>query len=294
MPHPKVKDNRTLQILRKAEAENYGVAAAIVYDLTNLLGIVAAAEHKRAPVIILFFPWAIAFSRGLLVRCAADAARRATVPVAIHLDHAQDAGQIRHIADHHDDLPFDSIMVDMSHHDKAENLARTRELVAYCHERGIATEAEPGRIEGGEDGVGDTKEKDLKGLETTVEEAREFIDTGVDMLAPAIGNVHGEYASLPPRLDFERLEELRQICREADVRLVLHGTNSFEDELIDRCVKGGLTKLNVNKLVLEDYHAFVGEKAKSLPTTELMEEGVRQVQRRMEWLIEVSGSAGKG
>lgn len=294
MPHPLVKDNKTIQILKDAEEGNYGVAACIVYDVVNLLGIVAAAEAKRAPMIILFFPWAITFSNGLLVRMAADAAKRASVPISVHLDHAQDAEQIRYIADHREDIPFDSIMVDMSHYEKEENLAKTRELVRYCHERGIATEAEPGRIEGGEDGVGDTATKDLKGLETTVEEAREFIETGVDMLAPAIGNVHGEYATLPPKLDFERLEELRQVCRESDVRLVLHGTNSFEGDLIDRCVKGGLTKLNVNKLVLEDYHTFLGEKAKILPTTELMEKGVRKVQQKVEWLIEVSGSAGKG
>lgn len=89
------------------------------------------------------------------------------------------------------ELPFDSIMVDMSHHSKAENLSRTRELVAYCHAKGKATEAEPGRIEGGEDGISDTA--DLSGEMTTYEEAQDFVDTGVGSLAPAFGNVHGEY-----------------------------------------------------------------------------------------------------
>lgn len=76
---------------------------------------------------------------------------------------------VRHAADA---LPFHSIMVDMSHYEKAENLAKTKELVAYCHERGIATEAEPGRIEGGEDGIADTD--DLAGMLTTPEEAEEI------------------------------------------------------------------------------------------------------------------------
>lgn len=101
-----------------------------------------------------------------------------------------------------DTLPFDSIMVDMSHYEKAENLWRTRELVEYCHARGIATEAEPGRIEGGEDGVADTV--DMEGLLTSAEEVEEFIGTGVDFLAPAIGNVHGEYGPKGPNLDWKR------------------------------------------------------------------------------------------
>lgn len=158
-----------------------------------------AAEQKRSPLIIQVFPWAITFSNGLLIRAAADAASRASVPIAIHLDHAQDEALIRHAAD---TLPFDSIMVDMSHHEKAENLAKTKELVAYCHERGISTEAEPGRIEGGEDGIADTA--DLEGVMTTPEEVEEFVDTGVDFLAPAFGNVHGEYGSRGPQLDFDR------------------------------------------------------------------------------------------
>lgn len=99
-------------------------------------------------------------------------------------------------------------MVDMSHHEKAENLSKTKELVKFCHERGIATEAEPGRIEGGEDGVSDTV--DMEGMLTTPEEIEEFIATGVDFLAPAFGNVHGEYGPKGPSLDFERLVNNRR------------------------------------------------------------------------------------
>lgn len=151
--------------------------------------------------MIQFFSWAISFSSGLLIRTAADAAKRSKVPVAIHLDHAQDESMILLAAD---TLPFDSIMVDMSHYEKDENLRKTEDLVRYCHARGVATEAEPRRIEGGEDGVMDTE--GLEGSMTTMEEVREFVGTGVDALAPAIGNMHGEnpYATAEPNLDFER------------------------------------------------------------------------------------------
>jgi fructose-bisphosphate aldolase class II len=81
-----------------------------------------------------------------LIHAAAKAAQNASVPVAIHLDHAQDEKLIRYAAEN---LPFDSIMVDMSHYEMEENLAKSKELVAVCNEHNITTEAEPGRIEGG-------------------------------------------------------------------------------------------------------------------------------------------------
>lgn len=160
---------------------------------------IRAAEEKQSPLIIQVFPWAITFTSGLLIKTASIAAKAASVPVAIHLDHAQDPDLIRLAAD---TLPFDSIMVDMSHYDRDENLRKTTELVKYCHDRGIATEAEPGRIEGGEDGIADTQ--DLEGMLTTAEDVEDFVKTGVDFLAPSFGNVHGEYGSKGPQLDFER------------------------------------------------------------------------------------------
>lgn len=193
--------NRTIQILKAAEEGKYGVLATVAYNIEHILGMIQAAEHAQSPLIIQFFPWAITFSNGLLIRTAADAASRSKVPVAIHLDHAQDEKMIREAAD---TLPFDSIMIDMSHYEKETNLARTRELVKYCHARGVATEAEPGRIEGGEDGVMDTE--GLEGSKTTMEEVTDFVNTGVDFLAPAIGNMHGEcpYGDSEPNLDFKR------------------------------------------------------------------------------------------
>ena len=167
--------------------------------MEHILACVRAAEKKRSPLILQMFPWAITFSDGLLVHAAAIAANQASVPISVHLDHAQDENLIRKAAD---TLPFDSIMVDMSHHEREENLAKTKELVAYCHERGIATEAEPGRIEGGEDGIADTAE--LEGIKTTPEDIEDFAATGVDFLAPAFGNIHGEYGPKGPQLDFER------------------------------------------------------------------------------------------
>ncbi|PMD50644.1 fructose-bisphosphate aldolase [Hyaloscypha bicolor E] len=281
--------NRTIQILQVAEEGRYGVLATVAYNIEHILGMVQAAERAHSPLIIQFFPWAITFSSGLLIRTAADAASRAKVPVAIHLDHAQDEEMIRRAAD---TLPFDSIMIDMSHYEKETNLAKTKELVRYCHERGIATEAEPGRIEGGEDGVMDTE--GLEGSMTTMEEVSDFVDTGVDFLAPAIGNMHGEnpYGFSNPNLDFERLREIRSKAQ-GRVRIALHGTNGFRLELMKKCISEGVAKVNVNKLVLDDYSEHLKANAGKFPQTKLMEQGVELVTKQtMQWM-EICGSAGK-
>ena len=93
-------------------------------------------------------------------------------------------------------------MVDMSHHEKEDNLRLTAELVKEAHAKGIAVEAEPGRIEGGEDGLADTV--DLEGLLTDEEEALAFEKTGIQFLAPAFGNLHGLYGKRGIQLDFDR------------------------------------------------------------------------------------------
>lgn len=116
-----------------------------------------AAEAKRSPLILLLFPATLTHLPSL-VWAASAAANSASVPISVHIDHAQDEKQIRQAIE---SLPVDSIMVDMSHHDLPENLNKTRELTALCHARGIAVEAESGRINGSEDGIADTG--DLEG-----------------------------------------------------------------------------------------------------------------------------------
>ncbi|KAG2162828.1 hypothetical protein JADG_002567 [Aureobasidium aubasidani] len=269
--------NKTKKILEDAEKGGYGIIASIVYNVENIVAVVRAAENKRSPLIIQVFPWAITASDGLLVRAAADAASRASVPIAIHLDHAQDEALIRLAADN---LPFDSIMVDMSHHEKEENLAKTKELVEYCHARGIATEAEPGRLEGGEDGVADTV--DLEGVLTTPEDVEQFIATGVDFLAPAFGNIHGE-------------SPLKAIKKQANgrVRIVAHGTNEWPDDVTQRVIQAGVSKINVNRLVLDDYLKHSRANAAKMPLTKLIDEGIQHTTRQQEEQMDVAWSTGK-
>lgn len=278
------------------------------------MGFVKAAERKKSPLIIQLFPWAISSSNGVLVHAAAQAARQASVPVAVHLDHCQDEAMVRQACE----LPFDSIMVDMSHHSKEENLAKTKELVAYCHAHGKAAEAEPGRIEGGEDGVSDTL--DLAGLMTTAEEAQQFVDAGVDLLAPAFGNVHGEYGPRGIVLDFERypihttntaifclmgflvyanhlvsrLGQVHEITKANHVLIALHGVTGFSDSLFQKLVEAGVRKINVNKDILAGYYAHMEQRINKIPFTQVVDEAVEKVAEALARQMDAVGSSGKG
>ncbi|KAL9114432.1 MAG: hypothetical protein Q9227_001513 [Pyrenula ochraceoflavens] len=284
----KLPNNKSVKILQAAADGGYGIPGVVSYNLETIVACVRAAERKRSPCQILLFPCAMTYANSLLVRLAADACRSASVPMSLHLDHAQDEDSIRRAAELN---AFDSIMVDMSHYEKEENLARTTKMVQYCHERGIATEAEPGRINGGEDGVADTA--DLEGLLTSPEEAAQFMDTGIDFLAPAFGNVHGFYGGPQNiKLDFKRLESIQTAAKSRSL-LVLHGTNEFEAHHFQDCVRHGMTRCNVNDVVLWKYNRYVKENTGKVPLTELMEQGTQLMQERLEWLMDQLGSSGK-
>lgn len=235
--------------------------------------------------MILLFPWAQTYSSALLAQAASTAARSAPVPITLHLDHAQSPEAIHAAAE---TGFYDSIMVDMSHYEKSENLARTQELVAYCHERGIVCEAEPGRIQGGEDGVKDTA--DLEAIMTTPSEAREFVATGIDWLAPAFGNVHGSYGARGIRLEYERLQAVNAAVGK-EVRLVLHGTDGFDAGIYGECIERGITKVNING-VLNKRYAKV-QREGGFGVSETMEVGTRVMQEAIEECMDMLGSTGK-
>jgi len=236
--------------------------------------------------MLLLFPWSLSYTPHLAHLCARMASS-ASVPLTVHMDHAQSPSTVRSAADLG---AFDSIMVDMSHYPKDENLRLTQELTAYCHERGIATEAEPGRIEGGEDGVAETV--DLEEVLTTVGEARRFVDTGIDWLAPAFGNVHGTYGPRGVRLEYDRLEGIDEaVGGQEGVRLVAHGTDPFTPEIYGRLIAAGVSKVNINQVVNRRYMEL--QKEGKLGLTALMEEGTRRMQVVVEESMDMLGSTGK-
>ena len=117
-----------MAILNKAQKGGYAVAGMCCYNIESIIATVRAAEAANAPAMVLLFPWAIEYAGEALVLAAASACHNAKVPVSLHLDHAQTPELVRRAADIADG--FDSIMCDMSHYEKEENLRLTRELAA--------------------------------------------------------------------------------------------------------------------------------------------------------------------
>lgn len=285
---PDLSQNKAVKLVKHAAANKYAVCATCCYNVEGILASVRAAEAKRAPLIIQLFPWAIHYAGGILIHAAREAADNASVPVALHMDHAQTPEIVKKAANYENGL--DGIMVDMSHYD--DNLEKTRELVKYCNERGIVTEAEPGRIDGGEDGVADIA--GLEAILTTPEQAEEFVATGINWLAPAFGNVHGNYGPQGPQLDYDRLRRVHEQVGDR-VNLVLHGAGAewFQEKLLKECVDCGVAKVNINDAFNNDFIRVMKEEAGRTPITGLIEKATKEMQNSIERYMEWMGSAGQ-
>jgi fructose-bisphosphate aldolase class II len=274
---PDLSQNRCLKIVTHAAKNKYAVPAICCYNIESIIASVKAAEAKKSPVIVQLFPWAIHFAGGILVHAAKEAADNATVPVGVHMDHAQTPEIVKKAADLGG---FDGIMVDMSHYEKEENFRLTKELVKYCNERGIITEAEPGRIDGGEDGVGDVSALGLEAILTTPEQAEEF---------------HGKYGPNGPQLDYERLSRVhKQVGDRVD--LVLHGagTEWFSNkEMLQSVIQRGVAKINLNDAINNDFIKVMAEKASNTPLTTLLEEATNAMQKAVEDHMDYMGSTGQ-
>ena len=162
-------------------------------------------------------------------------ARKASVPVALHLDH----GKRMDVIEEAIRLGFTSVMIDASNEELSENIRRTKEVVELAHAHGVYVEAEIGHV-GAEDAEGPHA---LSGIEyTEVDSAKQLVEaTGVDSLAVSIGTVHGTYKG-EPCINFERLAELKAALA---VPLVLHGGSGSGDENLARCARGGVAKVNL-------------------------------------------------
>ncbi|MFM6591174.1 MAG: class II fructose-bisphosphate aldolase, partial [Microcystis panniformis] len=213
----------TRELLETARRNAYAIGAFNVYNLEGVKAVVNAAEISRSPAMLQLHPSALKYGKLPLVRLCIEAAKSANVPISIHLDHSTSAADIRLALD----AGVRSIMADGSPMPYKENLRFTRDMTAISHKFHAIVEAEIGRISGTEDGL-TIAEKEAKMTDPL--QALEFVQqTHVDAFIFTIGNVHGEYKSLP-RLDFDRLEKIRSLL---DIPLVLHGASGLPKEMIE-------------------------------------------------------------
>ncbi len=241
-------------LLRAASRNGYAVGAFEVWSLESVRAVVRAAEQLRSPVILQVGPLEAKFA-GLraLSRAALDAIDSSPAPAALHLDH----GDSFELAAEAIECGFQSVMIDMSHLPFEENVAETRRVAEYAHERGVEAEGELGRLVGAEAG---RSVEEWESAQTDPDKAAEFVErTRVDALAVAIGNAHGFYVG-PPRLNLARLEQIRRRVR---VPLVLHGGSGIPERTLFAAIARGISKINIcTEFVaafLETFRSFADE-----------------------------------
>lgn len=236
-----------MDIVLPAAAAGRGAAAFNVISIEHAEGIVAGAESAGLPVILQISENCVRYHQGLAA--IADAtlavARAASVPVAVHLDHATDDELVRAAAD----LGLGSVMYDTSAMPYKASVSATKALAGWCHDRGMAVEAELGEI-GGKDGVHSPVAR------TRPAEAAAFVrDTGVDALAVAVGSSHA-MLTRDAVLDLELIGEIRRVV---PVPLVLHGSSGVPDQTLSAAVAAGIIKVNIGTQLNKVFTAAVRE-----------------------------------
>ncbi|MDR0916894.1 MAG: class II fructose-1,6-bisphosphate aldolase [Oscillospiraceae bacterium] len=210
------------EMFKAAYEGGYAIGAFNVNNMEIIQGIADAAAETRSPLILQVSAGARKYARHSYLMKLIEAAELDTgLPIVIHLDHGEDFAVCKSCIDG----GFTSVMIDGSSRDFAENVAVTREVVAYAHDHGVVVEGELGRLAGIEDDVNVASDD---ANFTHPDEVEEFVTkTGVDSLAIAIGTSHGAYKFKPgqtPRLRFDILEEVSR--RLPGFPIVLHGASS--------------------------------------------------------------------
>ncbi len=224
------------EMLHHARANGYAVGAFDLVSLDFLNGIMLAAERCKAPVILSLaeshFDY---FDFDLIMPSVEAAARRASVPVAIHLDHGESlASAVEGIR-----LGCNGIMVDASTNPFEENVRLTKQVVHMARSCGIPVEGELGYVPGVEGEDAERHPGDI--AYTTPEQAQDYVArTGVDFLAVSIGTVHGRIKG-QPKLDFELLQAINE---RLDIPLVIHGGTGLSSDQFKRLIENGVAKIN--------------------------------------------------
>ncbi len=276
------------ELLLDAQKNGYAVGAFNTNNLEITHAIIRAAEAKKAPVLIQISAGAIRYA-GLefLPMIAIKAAKLASVPVAIHLDHGPSFELVMKALR----VGFTSIMRDASKLPYEQNVAEVRKVVEACHAVGVPVEAEIGRIGGAEEHV---VVSEREALMSDPDECVRFLDdAGFDFLAVAIGNAHGFYKG-EPKLDFERLEAIRQ---KVPVPLVLHGASGIPDHQITEAVKRGICKINIDTEIryalATAVRKYMDEHPDQIDPRKILGPAIDAMQAVIEHKIEIFRSAGR-
>lgn len=269
----------TAVLARDCAARKVGLAAFNVVLLDHAEAFVDAAENTGLPLVLQLSQNAVKYHGGRLRplgRALIELAAASTVPVSVHLDHAESTDLCREAVE----LGFTSIMYDGSKLPDAQNRETTAEITTFAHEHGVSVEAELGEV-GGKNGVHDPSAR------TNPEDAAQFVaDTGVDLLAVAVGSSHA-MATREAVLDNQLIAAIHELV---PVPLVLHGSSGVPDEGMVAAIQAGMTKINVSthlnvvftqgvRQILDENPKIVDPRKYVGPATHLVQEEVERLMR---------------
>ena len=223
-------------VLLPAKEGHYGVGFFNAVNVEMARAIIETAEELRAPVMVgtaeILLP---AMSLERVAEYLIPMAQKASVPVCVHYDHGLTFEKCMEALK----LGFTSIMYDCSTADYETNAAKVAEMVRICHAMNVTVEGELGHV-GDNEGAG--KLENPSDYFTDPEIAADFVGrTGIDSLAVAVGNAHGDY-KFPPKLDFARIAA---IAGSTGLPLVLHGGSGLSDWDFRTAVEKGICKINI-------------------------------------------------
>lgn len=263
------------KLLAKAEKENCAIGAFSVGNMEMVMGAVRAAEELNMPIILQIAECRLKNSPlELMGPMMISAAKNSKVEIAVHLDHGLRIETVEKALE----MGFTSVMFDGSTLPLDENIEAVRKVRAMADRYGATVEAELGVV-GGNEGDGAAHEI----LCTNPDDAKRFCDeTGVDALAVAIGNAHGNYPVLP-NLRFDVLEEINETV---ETPLVLHGGTGITDEMFQRAIRSGVRKVNIATASFDNLAKYAKdycatkEKANYFELSAKMSEGVYENVKR--------------
>ena len=276
----------TEQMMAAADRDGYAIGAFNVENMEMVMAVIRAAEEMRAPVILQTTPSTIKYA-GLSMYYAnvRAAAVKASVPVALHLDH----GSSFELAMQALRTGYTSIMIDGSKETLEDNIAVTKRVADACRPSGIPVEAELGKVGGKEDDLECTD----PGYTDPDDAVRFERETGITSLAVAIGTAHGIYKG-EPKLDIDRLSQIRKAVK---IPLVLHGASGVPDEAVRECIRRGISKVNFATELRIAYSNGVKEFLKANPDAfdpkKYGAVGVQYVTELVKEKIKVCGSENK-
>ena len=275
-------------MLRHAYQNSYAVPAFNVLSLDFLTGIISAAEVKHAPVIIsLAASHFNFFDFDLLMSAVVKASRRATVPVAIHLDH----GHTINSAINAINQGCTGIMIDTSNLALEDNIRESKATVDMAHACGIPVEGKLDYVTGVEDD--DAKKHSGKVVFTTISDAKRYLDeTGVDFLAVSIGSVYGRMTAIPS-LDINRLQDINQTLQ---IPLVIHGEAGLSDLQFQQLIDNGVSKINYYTALADAARHCIQDNVRhsnSESYTSMFKGVSGAISLEAERCIDILGSAGK-